>query len=123
MNARHCRIGKVALKGGGAELRILHQATPDPGSENWRGKIVSAARDIAGYSEADSDLVGYFVVGFFSDGAHSLGFRYDSTRSPIPRRLMPAYLAELIREDAVTGQKADDVAVGVYNRTVFGEET
>lgn len=102
------RIGKVRLKKGGAELRILDRKSNDPGGENWRGKIMAHARSVASYEENGSELVGFLVIGFFSDGAHSLGWRWDANRSPIPRRLLPAYVADLIREDLITGPALDE---------------
>lgn len=100
------RIGRIRLKSGGAEVRLIRQETPDPGDENWRGKIIEAARAISGFDEPGSELVGYVVVGLFSDGACSTGWRYDAKRSPIPRALMPAYVAEIIRRDVVTHVEA-----------------
>lgn len=109
------RIGKIRLKAGGAEVRILRRDTPDDdGRENWRGKIVDNARGIASYSQPDSELVGYFVMGLFSDGSSSVAFRYDPKRSPIPRALLPAYIAEVLRRDMITYGEA----VEVVNRTL-----
>lgn len=96
------RIGKIRLKAGGAEVRILHQEQPNPGGENWRGKLIEHARKIASYSGPKSDLVGYVIVGLYSDGGHASSVRWDRNRTPIPRRLMPSYVAEIVREEMVT---------------------
>lgn len=101
------KIGKVRLKGG-AELRIIDRVAKDPGGENWRGKIVDNARKIAGYDEEDARLVGYFIMGLYSDGTHATAFRYDAKRSPIPRRLLPGYVAEVLREDMITIPDIDE---------------
>ena len=107
------RIGRIRMKAGGAEVRVIHQERKDDsGKENWRGQIIEGARRIANFSEADSELVGYFVIGLYSDGSSSTGWRYDAKRSPIPRALMPSYVAELIRRDMVTQVEA----VEVFNR-------
>jgi hypothetical protein len=98
------RIGKIRMKAGGAIVRVLDRVAKDPGDENWRGKLIEHARIVAGYNDKDSDLVGFVVIGLFSDGAHSLGFRWNPDRSPIPRRLMPSYLAELVREDMISSR-------------------
>lgn len=96
------RIGRIRLKNGGAEVRVLDRRL-DPGhGENWRGKIINAARIIAEHGTHGSDLVGYVIVGLFDDGAHSIGFRWDPDRVPVPRRLMPAYIEELVRENLIT---------------------
>jgi len=95
------RIGRIRLKNGGAEVRLLNRRL-DPGhGENWRGEIVRAARKIGEHGEPGSDLVGFVVVGLFSDGAHSIGLRWDPDRVPIPRRLMPVYVEELVREHLI----------------------
>lgn len=56
------------------------------------------------------------VLGFFSDGSVSSGFRWNNKRSPIPRSLMPAYVAEVVRRDLVTSPEAEEVAAKVVNR-------
>lgn len=103
------RIGKIRMKAGGAEVRLIRQETQDAdGSENWRGRILSSARAMADFSEPDRELVGYFVMGMFSDGSVSTGWRYDPARSPLPRALMPAYVAEVVRQDMITEPEACD---------------
>lgn len=100
----HCRIGKVRMKSGGAEIRLMRRGLPDPNGENWQGKIVEHARMCAGHSTDAAPLVGFVVLALFGDGSHSVGHRYDPDRSPIPRRLLPAYVEEILREEIVTSQ-------------------
>ncbi len=103
----HARVGKIKLKAGGAEVRVIHTPTPDAdGAENWLGKIVDNARGVASYSEPGSELCGYMVMGLYSDGTCSTAFRYDAKRSPIPRALLPSYVAEIIRRDMITEVEA-----------------
>lgn len=109
------RIGKIRMKAGGAEVRVLDRSADAANGENWRGMLVRHARDIASYEREDSRLVGFVVIGLFSDGGHSLGFRYDPESSLIPRRLLPAYIEELIRADMVTRPLSNDEAVEVFN--------
>jgi hypothetical protein len=82
------------------KVHVLNRQTPN-GNENWRGKLIEHARQIAGYADQKSDLVGYVIIGLFSDGAHSAGARWDAERSPIPRRLLPAYIEEIVREEMI----------------------
>jgi len=116
------RIGRVRMKSGGADLRVLHQTTPNPEGKNYRGALLNGARKISEMGSPGSDLVGFFIVGFFSDGSASVGFHWDNERSPIPRSLMPAYVAELVRRDMITCPEADEVAVAVVNRANGFEE-
>lgn len=98
------------MKAGGAELRVLHRPTPDfNGAENWCGKVIEAARSVADYSEPGSELCGYVMLGLYTDGMHSFGYRFDETRSRIPRVLLPALVAELVRRDVVTKGKFEDM--------------
>lgn len=103
------RIGKIKLKAGGAEVRVLHRDSPNLNGENWQGEVVKSARAVAGFDEPGSELVGFVVLGLYSDGRTSIGWRYDGNRSPIPRAMLPAYVAEVIRRDIITQTEACDV--------------
>lgn len=96
-----CRIGKIKLKAGGAEVRILERPER-PDGESWAGAIVQNAQNIAGFSESGCELAGYFIIGLFSDGGHASGFRWDSTKVPFDRRLLPGFVAEIVREKLIT---------------------
>lgn len=104
----HAQIGKVTFKRGGATLRVLHTVkSDDNGTENWRGEVLKSARAVAEFSEPGSELCGWLVIGLYTDGAHSFGYRLDESRSRVPRLLLPAYVAELVRRDIVTKKKFD----------------
>lgn len=103
------------MKAGGADLRILHQE-PLNGRENYRGKIVDHARKLGDFSAPGSELIGFVMIGLYADGTTSVGVRFDPKTSPIPRALMPSYVAEILRRDLVTACEAEDVACDVVNR-------
>lgn len=107
MSEFQARIGRIRMKNGGADVRVLDQRRPDPDGEDWRGTIVQNARKVAEQSEPDSPLVGYIIVGFYGDGQTSVGFRYDPDRTPIPRMLLPAWIAEVVRRDMITAREAE----------------
>lgn len=109
------RIGRVRMKNGGADVRVLH-CHQVSGRENYRGKLVDHARIIGDMDEPGSELVGFVLIGLFSDGKSTVGCRFDPTTSPIPRALLPAYVAEIIRRDLVTSAEAEEVACDVVNR-------
>lgn len=92
----HARIGKVRLKASGTEVRVLHQVLPNDG-ENWQGKLIEHARLIAGSGQ---DLNGFVVIGFFGDGSYNFGYRMDQDHVIGPT-LLPAYVAEIIRREAL----------------------
>lgn len=111
------RIGKITMKNGGAEDRLIRQALPN-GKENYRGVILEHARTMADQSDPGSTLIGFVMVGLYSDGKSSMGCRYDPKTSPIPTALFPAYIAEIIRRDLITATEAESVACDVFNRSI-----
>lgn len=110
------RIGKVRLKSGGAEVRVLRNPEADL-TANLRGLIINHARKIADMSEPGGELVGFITIGLFSDGKGSVGFRFDPDTSPIPKALMPSWVAEVLRRDLITSDEAEEVACTVVNRS------
>jgi hypothetical protein len=114
----HCRIGKVTLKGG-AQLQIFPTKL-NPHGESYPGRLIAHAKMVAGYEKPGSDLIGFMVIGFFSDGSHSSGVRWDVERSPVPRRMMPGYAAEIVREELLTIDLAQQAAVDVFNQGPIG---
>jgi hypothetical protein len=103
------RIGRIRMKNGGADVRVLDRQPINLDGDDWRGTIVRAARQIAALGTDDQQLVGYFIAGVFSDGTTSTGFRYDPVKCVIPRALFPAWVAEIIRRDLITETEARDV--------------
>lgn len=105
------RIGRIKLKAGGAEVRVLYSSTVDQSS-----RIIHHARRIAEMSEPASQLVGFVTIGMFSDGKTSFGCYYDQTTAVVPRAMVPAWAAEVLRRDLITAAEAEDVACTVVNR-------
>jgi hypothetical protein len=97
------------MKNGGADVRVFNREPINPEGENWRGKLVEHARGIAEAATEDDPLVGFFIIGMFGKGTTATGFRYDPQLSPIPRAMMPAYIAEIVRRDVLMAGEARDV--------------
>ncbi len=100
------RLRSIRMKEGGATIRVLNTPQTDDldgKPENWRGKLITHAKSIANMDTPTSKLDGYIVIGMFSDGSSSTAFRINER---IPSCLAPAYVAELLRRDAVTGREA-----------------
>lgn len=108
MTEFRARIGRIRMKNGGADVRVLESKRGPDGGDDWRGAIVRNAKSVAEQDTPDSPLVGYILIGMYGDGATSVGFRYDNDRCLIPRSLMPAWVAEIIRRDMVTAPEASD---------------
>jgi hypothetical protein len=96
------------MKNGGAELRVIERGDfPNPGDEDWRGTVLRNARKVADLATDDAPLAGYVLIGLYADGGASVGFRYDKDRTPIPRALFPAWVAEVLRRDMITAHEAE----------------
>ena len=106
------RIGRIRMKAGGADIRLIGHKIDNGNGEDWRGSILANARAIADTATDAEPLAGYFVMGIFKGGSTSTGWRYDPEASAVPRALFPAFAAEIIRRDMITEREA---------RTVFDE--
>lgn len=110
------RLRSVRPKNGGAGVRVLHNEHPNYSedvAENWRGTMIEQARFIAESGEG-VDIDGFLVIALWADGQRSVGFRMPDR---IPRELFPAYIAEMLRTDAITEKEAERT----IDRRVFGE--
>lgn len=103
------RIGRIRMKSGGADVRVLHRAETNFDGDDWRGRIVAHAKSVAGQATDEAPLVGFLIVGMFQDGGCSTGFRWDNVRCPVPRALVPAWVAEVARRDIITEPEAQNV--------------
>lgn len=104
----HCRIGRVKLKAGGAEVRIF--ANPEPRSEK-ASSLVRNARGIAG--NFDEDVSGYVLFAWDSQGRYSFAYRFTEG-GPIPFTLLPAYVADVVRREIVTAEQVRNVVDDEY---------
>lgn len=95
------RIGKVRMKDTGFEFRVIG-GVRDPENDNGAA-MMRHARDISQWP----DMAGSIVIGIFKDGKTSVGFRWDDAMAPIPRSLLPAWVAEIIRRDLITEIEAE----------------
>lgn len=97
------RIGKVRMKATGFEFRVI-DGPQDPGSD-MGATMMRHAREISQWE----GLVGSIVIGVFDDGKTSVAFRWDDEGCPVPRALVPAWLAEIARRELITDIEAADI--------------
>lgn len=105
-----CRISRVRMKNGGADVRVLHSPVSPIDDENWGGKMVEHARNLASQGE----VLGYVVAAVYADGNHSFGSRIDHDRCAIPRTAWPALMADITRRYLVSAQAAREVIEDEY---------
>jgi hypothetical protein len=105
MSEFRARIGRVKMKEGGADLRIIDGPEHQEGKE---ARILSAARHVADESEPGSTLEGFVIVAFYSDKCRNVIYELDGDHG-LPRELIPAYVTELIRRKIITQAEACDV--------------
>lgn len=106
MSVFAARIGRVRMKNGGADVRVLNRVPVNANGEDWRGQIIANARAAAEYATDANPLSGYIVIALFGSGSTSVSYRYDPALCPIPRSLFPAWVAEIIRRDLITEPEA-----------------
>jgi len=97
------RIGKVRMKATGFEFRVIDGPT-EPAND-MGATMMRHAREISQWQ----GLVGSIVIGVFDDGKTSVAFRWDDAGSPVPRALVPSWLAEIARRELITGIEAENV--------------
>ena len=104
------RLRRVRMKAGGADVRVMTSKPGPDGKDDWRGALVRNAKAVAEMGTQADPLAGYVLVGIFRNGGVSVGYRYNSEEpNSIPRRLLPSFVAEVIREDMISGEKAREV--------------
>ncbi len=99
MREFRARIRSIRPKAGG---HIIVLPTPaDRDNENLRGVMIRHAKMIA---ENEGEFDGFLVIGLWADGTRSLGYRIPQR---IPRELLPAYVAEMVRTECITDWQAE----------------
>jgi len=107
MSEFRARIGRVRMKNGGADIHVFRAR--DPGVSDAGTQLLKHAREIVETAE-DDRLVGHILVGLFSSGKTSTGFRYDPETFPVPRALFPVWFADILRRELITRSEA----IGVF---------
>jgi hypothetical protein len=102
------RIGRVRMKNGGADVRVIDRQAVNSDGEDWRGTLLRNARAVADFATDDVPLIGYLLVGLYADASSSVGFRYDMDRCAVPVSRVPAWVAELLRRDMITKRQAEE---------------
>lgn len=95
-----CRISRVRMKSGGADVRVLHSIAAENG-ENWHSKLVQNARSIA---DTHNRIAGYAIIEMFADGTYRFANRLASD-APVPSMLWPSWLEEVARRELVTANE------------------
>ncbi len=104
----HCRIGRVRMKSGGAEVRVI-DATPP--RTKFGAALMMNARTVATNWH---HLAGYVMVGWDRAGGYTMGWRYDPKDGGVPPALLPSWMAEVVRREIVTSQAVRDVIDSEY---------
>lgn len=98
----HCRVGRIKLKSGGAEVRVLHAA--ERGELN--DKLVEHAGIIAGLFPKDDEMMGFVVVAWGRDGGFSRGTRIHRD-SQVGETMIPSFVADVLRRDTMESVARD----------------
>ena len=101
----HCRIGRVTMKAGGAEVRVLRRPVL---AENG-AELIEHARILAGGDRP----INFVALSWTDDGAYSMGARLRN-ESAIPLTLLPAWVAEAVRRELVTSRQVRQIVDAEY---------
>jgi hypothetical protein len=91
------------MKDTGFEFRVI-SGPPEPGND-MGATMMRHARTISQWQ----GMVGSIVIGVFDDGKTSVAFRWDDESCPVPRSMVPSWLAEIARRELITGIEAETV--------------
>lgn len=98
MNAHHCRIGRVRMKGG-ATVTPLRAAERD----ELQRTLVRHASMIAGYY-GPGEMDGFFIVAWNRKGEFSNGLRL-SPDGVVGPTLLPAWIADIARRALIESRE------------------
>lgn len=103
------RLRRIRFKDGRAPIEVLRtpmNCKSDYGDENLLGAVLKCAKKLGDFETPAAPLDGFIVMGFYADNTRSLGFRIPKR---ISREMLPHYVAEIIRTDAITDREAAQV--------------
>ena len=103
MNEFRARIGRVRMKNGGADLRVIEGFAPRErnAEETKEATLLRAAREIA----SEGPVATFVIVAFSPEGRSAFNWRFGED-SPISRTMLPGYVGELVRRYVVTSEEA-----------------
>lgn len=99
------KIGRVRMKAGGADIRLIRQQTPDEYGANAAGGFAAYARRVTDSVTECGGVTGFLGVAFYEDGSTRTHFWWGD-KAPCNRAILPLYVAEVIRRDAITETEA-----------------
>ena len=97
------RIGRVRMKNGGADVRLIEGFAPRSREEEEtpEATLLRSAREIS----AEGPVACFAIVSFSSEGKVAFNWRFTD-ESPIARTLLPSYISELVRRYMITREEA-----------------
>lgn len=99
----HCRIGRVRLKAGGAELKLFRQTPAMIGHV----ELTHSARVMVD-QHFPEEPISFVLLAWSDSGQFSVGWHHRE-ESAIPRTLMPSYMAEVLRRRMITEFEVRDL--------------
>ncbi len=94
MTDAHCRVTRIRMKAGGAEVRVI-----DGGRRSdLPATLVRHAGELAACFP--NDMAGYLIIAWDFLGAFNRGTRLHA-ESPFSYRFLPGFVSEALRRDVV----------------------
>jgi hypothetical protein len=97
------RIGRVRMKGGGADVRVI-EGFAIPRGESASASLAREARECL----QAGDIAAFVFLAISPEGRCHFAYRYESG-CPLSRNLLPSYIEELTRTMIVTRAEASKV--------------
>jgi hypothetical protein len=104
MNEFRARIGRVRMKNGGADVRVIEGFSPPKAeAESVAGAMLRASRDMA----EEGPIGAFLTVAFTESGGVLFNWKYTA-ECGLSRTLMVPYIAELARRYLLTREEASE---------------
>jgi hypothetical protein len=104
MNEFRARIGRIRMKNGGADVRVIEGcALPRDEDEGVAATLHRTTLELT----QEADLAAFVIVGWTAQGSVSFNWRYTD-QCPMARTLIPPYVAELTRRYVVSREEASE---------------
>jgi hypothetical protein len=105
----HCRIGRVRMKNGGADVRVLERKGLNP-----LGPAILRHADMFARNPGFGNIVGYYIVGWTAVGKTSTCWETLDGKDQMPASRMPSLIEEVARRDLVTASEVRNIIDNEY---------
>lgn len=111
----HARIGRIRLKDGGAEVRLIASQSEKEWRDNAAAGLAAFARRVVEFVPENGQITGFIGLGWYEDGSTIAHFHWGDN-APCNRAFLPEFVAECVRRDVITESEARMVFNEMFER-------